>query len=126
MANNKTNIKTISKSSKRRAQNRIVKTTIKNDIKRAKTTAKSEDLNVFWAVQMACMQSMINEEDDEKCRKYVLNFLKATRKLKNPQNKVINMAALARADRIISNSKVFKPLDDCPDLLSLATAAIKN
>lgn len=87
---------------------------------------KSEDLNVFWAVQMACMQSMINEEDDEKCRKYVLNFLKATRKLKNPQNKVINMAALARADRIISNSKVFKPLDDCPDLLSLATAAIKN
>jgi hypothetical protein len=75
---------------------------------------------------MACMQSMINEEDDEKCRKYVLNFLNATRKLKNPQNKVINMAALARADRIISNSKVFKPLDDCPDLLSLATAAIKN
>ena len=48
MANIKSNIKTISKSSKRRAQNRIVKTTIKNDIKRAKTTAKSEDLNVVF------------------------------------------------------------------------------
>ena len=47
MANIKSNIKTISKS-KRRAQNRIVKTTIKNDIKRAKTTAKSEDLNVVF------------------------------------------------------------------------------
>ena len=48
MYNIKSNIKTISKSSKRRAQNRIVKTTIKNDIKRAKTTAKSEDLNVVF------------------------------------------------------------------------------
>ena len=48
MANIKSNIKTISKSSKRRAQNRIVKTTIKNDIKRAKTTANSEDLNVVF------------------------------------------------------------------------------
>ena len=48
MANIKSKIKTISKSSKRRAQNRIVKTTIKNDIKRAKTTAKSEDLNVVF------------------------------------------------------------------------------
>ena len=48
MANIKSNIKTISKASKRRAQNRIVKTTIKNDIKRAKTTAKSEDLNVVF------------------------------------------------------------------------------
>lgn len=86
---------------------------------------KSEDLNVFWAVQMACMSAMINEADDDTCRKYVLNFLKATRELTNPQNKVINMAALARTDRIISNSRVFKPLDDCPDLLSLATAALK-
>ena len=86
---------------------------------------KSEDLNVFWAVQMACVSAMINEEDDDKCRKYVLNFLKATRALKNPQNKIINMSTLARTDRIISNSKVFKPLDDCPDLLSLATQALK-
>ena len=86
---------------------------------------KSEELNIFWAVQMACMSAMINEADDDTCRKYVLNFLKATRELTNPQNKVINMAALARTDRIISNSRVFKPLDDCPDLLSLATAALK-
>ena len=87
---------------------------------------KSEELNVFWAVQMACMAAMIHEEDDDKCRSYVLNFLKATRALTNKQNKVINMAALARTPRIISNNKVFKPLEDCPDLLSLATQALKS
>ena len=62
MANIKSNIKTISKSSKRRAQNRIVKTTIKNDIKRAKTTAKSEDLNVvFKKLDSAVARNVITQ-----------------------------------------------------------------
>ena len=87
---------------------------------------KSEDLNVFWAVQMACMSAMINEKDNDKCRQYILNFIKATRNLKSDANKVINVSSLARADRITSTPGLFAPLKDCLDLIQLATKAIKS
>ena len=87
---------------------------------------KSEEMDVFWAVQIACMSQMINEKSDEVCRKYVLNFIKATRALKNDQLKAINVASIMKSPRIGDNSQVLDPLEDCDDLISLITVALKH
>lgn len=85
---------------------------------------KSEEQNVFWAVQIACMSAITNEKNDETCRKYVLNLIAATRKLKNPQLKGINIAALVRCTRLTGD--VFSPLDDAGDLVNLVTVALRH
>ena len=79
------------------------------------------DNNVFWSVQMACMSAMINEPDDKKARQYALNFIKATNNLKSKQYKTINIAAIARADRLKS---VLDLMKDAPDLLALVANSI--
>lgn len=85
---------------------------------------KSEDANVFWAVHMACLAAMINEPDDKKCREYVLNFIKATRNLSRDDLKTINISALAKTPRIMSTPGIFMPMQDCNDLIKLASKAI--
>jgi hypothetical protein len=85
---------------------------------------KSEDANVFWAVHMACLAAMINEPDDKKCREYVLNFIKATRNLKSDSLKTINISAIAKTPRIMTKPGIFSPMQDCNDLIKLASKAI--
>ena len=81
-------------------------------------------MNVFWAVQIACLSAIVNEKSDKTCRQYVLNFLKATRALKNAQLKAINVAALVKAPRLTSD--IFDPLEDCDDMLTDITIALKH
>ena len=87
---------------------------------------KSEDTEQFWAVQIACMSAIINEKNDDKCREYVLNFIEATRKLKNIAYKVTNITQLTRSDRLRKNIKVFNPVKDARDLVFLCAQALKN
>jgi len=83
-------------------------------------TDKNGDISneVFWAVQIACMSAMVNEKDDATCRKYVLNFIKATNKLKSKVYKGFNIASLVRAPRL-ADMNVFDPMKDAPELLSM-------
>lgn len=78
---------------------------------------RSEELDKYWVTQMNCMNAITNELNDEKCRKYVLNFLDATRKLKKESLKVINATQLAKNKRLIGNFNVFNPMRDIPDLI---------
>ena len=48
MANIKSNIKSARKNEKRRTANKIAKTTYKNDVKKARTSAKKEDVYVSY------------------------------------------------------------------------------
>ena len=73
---------------------------------------------VFWAVQIACLSAIANEKDDKICRKYVLNFIKATNKLKSKIYKGFNIAALVKIPRI-NNTEIFDPMNDARELLSL-------
>jgi len=73
---------------------------------------------VFWAVQIACLSAMANEKDDNVCRKYVLNFIKATNKLKSKVYKGFNIASLVKMPRL-EKEGVFDPMEDARDLLSL-------
>jgi len=86
---------------------------------------RDENSEQFWAVQMACMSAILNEKDDATCRKYVLNFLEATRKLKSAPYKIINMTQLVRSKRLTGAFNVFNPMKDAPDLVKLATVALK-
>jgi hypothetical protein len=78
---------------------------------------RSEELDQYWVTQMNCMNAITNELNDEKCRKYVLNFLAATRKLKKESLKVINATQLAKNKRLLGKFKVFNPMSDMPDLI---------
>ena len=87
---------------------------------------RDENSEQFWAVQIACVAAIASCTDDTKCRKYVLNFIEATRQLKSNPYKVINATSLIRCKRLKGAIKVFNPLLDAPDLLSLASAAIRS
>lgn len=86
---------------------------------------RDEDSEQFWAVQMSCINAIINCNDDVKCREYVLNFIKATRNLKSKAYKVINATTLVRCKRLKSALHIFNPIKDASDLLAFASAAIK-
>ena len=85
---------------------------------------KSEDANQFWAVQLSCIAAIRNTEDDNTCRKYVLNFLKATEQLNNTPYKVINLLALVKLKRLAGKLNLFNPATDAPDLIKLTANAL--
>jgi len=87
---------------------------------------RDENSEQFWAVQMSCMNAIINCNDDAKCREYVLNFINATRQLKSSAFKVINATSLIRCKRLKGALAVFNPIKDASDLLQLASAAIRS
>jgi len=87
---------------------------------------RAEDSEQFWAVQMACMNTIINTLSDDTCRKYVLNFIEATRKLNSPAFKIINTTQLTRSKRLMGALNVFNPMKDAADLVKLATMSLKN
>lgn len=76
---------------------------------------------VFWAVQIACMSAIASEKDDAKCRKYVLNMIKATNNLKSKVYKGFNIACLVNMPRL-ENPAVFDPIADAPELLTMISA----
>lgn len=85
---------------------------------------RSEELDQYWAVQIACMTAISNEKDDKKCHTYVMNFLEATRKLSKTSLKVINLTQLTKCKRIIGNADIFVAPRDAKDLISLTFKAI--
>ena len=87
---------------------------------------RDENTEQFWAVQMACMSTIINENDDKKCREYVLNFINATRNLKSKAYQVINITQLVRTKRLLGALHIFNPMKDCPDMVMLASVSLKN
>lgn len=82
-----------------------------------KKNFRSEDAEQFWAVQLSCIQAIVQEEDDTKKREYILNFVEATRHLKSTALRAINTATLARTKKIANNPKVFNIARDAQDLL---------
>lgn len=87
---------------------------------------RDENSEQFWAVQMACMNAIINQKDDAKCREYCLNFVKATEKLKTAAFKVINITQLIRCKRVEGNLKVFNSMRDAPNLIRLISTIIRR
>lgn len=87
---------------------------------------RDENSEQFWTVQMACLSAITNQADNEKCREYVLNFIEATRQLESKAFKVINATSLVRCKRLRGALGVFNPIKDAPDLLALATSAVRN
>ena len=87
---------------------------------------RDENSEQFWAVQMACMAAIFNENDDKKCRNYVVNLINATRHLKSKAYQVINVTQLARAKRLQGALNIFNPMRDCPDIVKLASVSIKD
>lgn len=87
---------------------------------------RNENSEQFWAVQMACMNAIINQKDDAKCREYCLNFVKATEKLKTAAFKVINITQLIRCKRVEGNLKVFNSMRDAPNLIRLISTIIRR
>lgn len=85
---------------------------------------KSEDANQFWAVQLSCIAAIRNTEDDNTCRKYVLNFLKATEQLNNTPYKVINLLALVKLKRLAGKLNLFNPATDAAELIKLTANAL--
>jgi len=86
---------------------------------------KSESGDQFWYTQMACMNAIINCNDDKKCRDYVLNMIKATRGLSNDSFKVANAISLVRCKRLRGKMNVFNPVQDAADLMARASSATK-
>jgi len=80
---------------------------------------RDEDSEQFWAVQLSCMNAIIGQADDAKCREYVLNFIEATRHLKSVPYKVINISSLVRTARLKHQLHIFSPVKDAADLLAL-------
>lgn len=87
---------------------------------------KSESVDQFWAVQLACISAIVNTQDNEVCRKYVLNFINASNHLKSNANKIINITQLIRLDRLKGNLKVFNPMKDAPELIKLGTLSLRS
>ena len=87
---------------------------------------RDENSEQFWAVQMACMMAINNEKDDTVCRKYVLNLLEATRKLKSAPYKIINVTQLTRSKRLQGALNVFNPMKDAADMIKLATQSLRS
>ena len=86
---------------------------------------KTENQEQFWAVQMACMSAIVNEKDNEKCRKFVLNLLEATRKLNSTALKVMNVCQLTKLKRLQGQLQVYNPLQDAKDLIALINISSK-
>ena len=78
---------------------------------------RSQELDQFWVTQMNCMNAITNQQDDKKCRQYVLNFLNATRKLTKESLKTVNMIQLAKNKRLCGNIEIFNPMIDAHDLM---------
>lgn len=87
---------------------------------------RDEESEQFWAVQMACMSAIINQKDDAVCRKYVLNFINATRNLKSGPYKVINVTQITRCKRLEGAMHIFNPMSDAKDMIKLAAISFKN
>lgn len=86
---------------------------------------RDEDSEQFWYTQMSCIQAISGCNDDAKCRDYVLNFIEATRQLKHPLYKTVNISTLVRLPRLKHQLQIFGPVRDAPDLLALISDNIK-
>ena len=80
MANIKSNTKTIRKTAKRQKRNRAVKTTYKNNIKRARTSDNAVDLNKSYkSIDSALAKGIITKN---KANRLKSRTAKATNKVK--------------------------------------------
>lgn len=80
---------------------------------------KSETSNVFFAVQLNCLSAIAMCKDDSTCRKYVLNFLDATRHLNSKAFKTINITSLNNLERLKGKKDIYCLTKDAMDLVQL-------
>lgn len=85
---------------------------------------KDESADTFWGAHINCITAINKEPDDEKVRKYVLNFIKATRELENRAYKATNITALSTCKRMVGRLDLFNIVKDTPDMLTLLTEAV--
>lgn len=85
---------------------------------------RDEGTEQFWSVHISCISAINNCNDDDKCREYVLNFIKATRELKNSALKAINTTALIRCKRLKGKMRIFNPIKDAGDLCAKMSIAM--
>ncbi len=85
---------------------------------------RSEDVDQYWAVQMASISAIIGQQDDKVCRQYILNFINATRNLSKSSLKVINITQLATCKRVKGNPTLFSPGTDARDIIKLAAKSL--
>lgn len=87
---------------------------------------KSEELDGFWVTQMACVQTIINEKDDTKCRDYIVNYIKAIRELKSAALKATTFIELCNCKRVLGNLSLFNPLKDGGDLIQYMSRTLNQ
>lgn len=85
---------------------------------------RDEGSNQFWAAHISCLSAINNCNDDDKCRSYVMNFIKATRELKSASLKAINITALTRSSRLKGRMRIFNPMKDAGDLFAKMSIAM--
>lgn len=87
---------------------------------------RDESQDQFWSVQMACFQAIAGEKDDEKCREYILNYIKALKGLKSNELKACCFIQLSRSDRCKGNLDLFNPRTDGADFTLMLTNAMRK
>ena len=81
MANIKSNIKTIRKTERKTRQNRIVKTTYKNNVKHAKATGAAVDVNLVYSnVDSALAKGVITKNKADRIKSRVAKQANKTAK----------------------------------------------
>lgn len=87
---------------------------------------RDESQDKFWAVQMSCLHAIINEADDEICRKHILNYVKALSQLGSNELKACCFIQLSRCDRCKGNLDLFNPRTDGREFTLLLTNSLKS
>lgn len=95
-------------------------------LKDGKNFTDEQSTEQFFVTQMTCVSVIANTESDETCRKYVLNFIKATKALTRTDLKIINITALSRLKRLQGKMHIYNALTDAKELVALVIKSLKS
>lgn len=83
------------------------------------------DSESFFVTQMSCLSTIANTSDDVLCRKYVVNFISATKNLKSNPFKITNIVGLSRLDRLKGKFNLYNPMKDAPEIVAISVSSLK-
>ena len=95
-------------------------------LKDGKNFADEQSTEQFFVTQITCVSVIANTESDETCRKYVLNFIKATKALTRTDLKIINITALSRLERLKGKMHIYNALVDAKELVALVIKSLQS
>ena len=95
-------------------------------MKEGKNFADEQSTEQFFVTQITCVSVIANTESDETCRKYVLNFIKATKALTRTDLKIINITALSRLERLKGKMHIYNALVDAKELVALVIKSLQS